>query len=120
MPLSPDQEQLLAPLVPDPKRTLARFMGNENLYLKFLKKFPDDPNMGRLAAALEADDWDGVESTAHALKGVTANLGLDPLCARYQALMDAVRKQAFADAPALLEAAQADYAQACAILARLA
>ena len=35
---------------------LERFMGNDALLERFLKKFPDDPNYGKLRAAIENQD----------------------------------------------------------------
>lgn len=59
--------------------TLERFMGNEALYMKFIMKFLDDKNFGDIMEKLEKSDYEGAFNGAHALKGVTANLGLDPI-----------------------------------------
>lgn len=59
--------------------TLERFVGNENLYFKCLGKFIDDNNYQNLKQAIvDGNVLDAFES-AHALKGVAANLGLSDL-----------------------------------------
>ncbi len=59
--------------------TLKRFMGNEALYMKFIMKFLDDKNFEGIKSNLEKNDFEGAYVSAHTLKGVTANLGLNPV-----------------------------------------
>lgn len=63
----------------DVDTTLKRFMGNEALYMKFIMKFLDDKNFAGIKENLEKKDYEGAYVSAHTLKGVTANLGLDPV-----------------------------------------
>ena len=63
----------------DVEHSLERFCGNEALYLRFIQKFPQDPNFGLLADALKASDYQNALTYAHTLKGVSANLGIDEL-----------------------------------------
>lgn len=63
----------------DVENTVRRFMGNEAMYEKFLKKFADNSNYSGLAESLEAGDYEEAFKCAHTLKGVSANLGLDPI-----------------------------------------
>ena len=58
---------------------LARFMNNEALLDKFLRKFLQDPNYHALDAALQDGDTDAAFRAAHTLKGVAGNLSIDPL-----------------------------------------
>lgn len=58
---------------------LQRMMGNECLIRKFLKKFIQDGTYEELKQAMELKDCDGVFRAAHTLKGITGNLGLEPL-----------------------------------------
>lgn len=60
-------------------KTLPRFMGDENFYKKFLKKFADDFNIGELKKELDEADFDASIVTVHTLKGITANLGIESL-----------------------------------------
>lgn len=63
----------------DVDRTLERMMGDEALYLKYLRKLPENPNITRLREAVDADDAEKAEMEAHTLKGMALNLGLVPL-----------------------------------------
>ena len=55
---------------------LGRFMGNEDLIAKFMIKFLSDKNMGELTKDLEEGNVTEAFKAVHALKGVSANLGL--------------------------------------------
>ena len=43
------------------------------------KKFPEEPTMTIFMEAMDKQDWDEAFATAHALKGLTGNLGFVPL-----------------------------------------
>ena len=59
--------------------TMARFMGNEAMYIKFLDMLFKDDNLEKLGEALEKQDYEEAFSAAHTLKGVVGNMGLTPL-----------------------------------------
>lgn len=59
--------------------TMARFINNEEMYMKFLDKFFEDDSISRLHTALEGNDLKGAFEAAHTLKGVAGNMGLTPL-----------------------------------------
>lgn len=63
----------------DVETTVRRFMGNEAMYEKFLKKLLDNPNFDNLNVNMEAKNYEEAYKDAHTLKGVAANLGLDPV-----------------------------------------
>ena len=75
----------------DVEATLRRFMGNEGMYLRFLKMFPSDPNYENLGKNLEAGDYGEAFKCAHTLKGVSANLGLEPVQNAVSGLVEALR-----------------------------
>lgn len=75
----------------DMEKTLARFLNKEDFYQKFLLKFPSDPNFEALEKAIAEKDMEGIERAAHTLKGVSANLGLDPAAAVFNEMVWAVR-----------------------------
>lgn len=58
---------------------LNRFLNNEELYKKFLFKFPDQINIEDLRDKIYNEQYEELISIAHVLKGVTGNLGLTPL-----------------------------------------
>jgi len=88
----------------DYEDTMRRFMGNIDMYLKFLNKLPADDNMSRLGEAVSAGDLDRAFEAAHTLKGVSGNLGLKPL---YEAVSQIVeplrRKESRDDYPMLVQ-----------------
>lgn len=59
--------------------TVDRLMGDRELYVQYLLKLPEDPNMPALVRAVEQKDKDGALRAVHTLKGVALNLGLLPL-----------------------------------------
>ena len=81
----------------DVEGTLHRFMGNEALYSKFLLKFGDDTNYAKLVESLDQGNYEEAFKYAHTLKGVSANLGLDPVCKPVSALTELLRGKAAAD-----------------------
>lgn len=65
----------------DVDTTIKRFMGNEALYMKFIMKYLDDKSFEGIAECMASGDYEEVFKHVHTLKGVTANLGLDPITA---------------------------------------
>lgn len=61
------------------EETMERFLHSEGMYCKLLNLFFEDESLKNLEAALAASDWKGAFEAAHALKGVTGNMGLAPL-----------------------------------------
>ena len=72
-------KQRLAENGADVDGAIRRFMGNEALYSKFLGKFKDDASYENLLVSLDKEDFEEAFKCAHTLKGVSANLGLDPI-----------------------------------------
>lgn len=63
----------------DVENSLKRFMGNRGLYEKFLLKFPSDQNMSNLRECMKNQNYEEAFKCVHTLKGVSANLGLNPI-----------------------------------------
>ncbi len=63
----------------DVKSTLDRFMGKQELYEKFLKKFAHSTDCTCLIENLKMEDYGEAFRSAHTLKGVAGNLGLVPI-----------------------------------------
>lgn len=55
---------------------MQRFMNNEQLWIKFLKKFKADTSFGDLERAMEEKDSTRAFEASHTLKGITGNLAL--------------------------------------------
>lgn len=72
-------QQLLAKAGIDYEQGLERFLGNEGLYLSFLKKFLNDGSAQAFQEAMTADDLKKAEKDVHTLKGTAGNLSLTKL-----------------------------------------
>lgn len=95
----------------DQAKTIERFAGNEQMYVRFLKKIGTDQTFGQIrsAAAEEPADLEQLEKSAHTLKGVALNLGLDRLGNACQELVTAAREKRTAEIPELYSACRAEY-----------
>ncbi|MDR0220002.1 MAG: Hpt domain-containing protein [Lachnospiraceae bacterium] len=85
----------IAPLIDlQLEQSLSLFMGKEDMYVKYLKKFPDNVRklMPGLEEAVAAGDSTGIETAAHSIKGVAANLGLKQVSDPGAALMLDIRE----------------------------
>lgn len=82
---------------------LQRFMGNSALYEKMLKKLPKVVEDSPVLPLVRARDYEAATSNAHALKGVTGNLSLDPLYEKYTLMVDLFRAGKNDEAAALLD-----------------
>lgn len=56
---------------------LARFVGNERLFLDFLIKFPKDKSFESMVGEIQNGNCEEAFKAAHTLKGVAGNLSLD-------------------------------------------
>ncbi len=63
----------------DVEGALKRLAGDEDLYCSLLAQFLVDHTMNSLSVAIRDQDIEAAVTAAHALKGLTANLGLIPL-----------------------------------------
>lgn len=63
----------------DVEDALGRFMGNEMLFSRFLKKFTEDANYEKLSQAIAAKDAEAAVAASHTLKGVCGNLSMTKL-----------------------------------------
>lgn len=68
-----------------------RFMGTEELYVRFLKKLLVDTNYVQLKEAVQLGDLKNIEMKAHTLKGVCATLGLTELSSKFSRIVEMVR-----------------------------
>ena len=95
---------------------LGRFMGNEMLLERFLKKFLDDVNFSLLKEAVGRQDHEEELKVSHTLKGVCGNLsisGLYDLVTRQVALM---REDRWEEAEALMPEIEKAYETAAAAI----
>lgn len=74
-----------------------RFLGNEQMYQKFLKKLLEDTCYEQIVQGLAKQSAADVFSAAHTLKGVAANLGITPVQQLASHITEATRDKADAD-----------------------
>jgi len=73
----------------DTQSALERFLGKEELYLKFIRKFLDDKSFEDLKGFIGEEDYENALKSVHTLKGVSGNLGFTAL---YDVASDMVNK----------------------------
>ncbi|MDD2956669.1 MAG: Hpt domain-containing protein [Oscillospiraceae bacterium] len=66
---------------------IARFSGHAEIYEKYLKRFPSDPEFSNLRSAMAGKDYEAAFRSAHTLKGMVGNLSIKRL---YASLYDFV------------------------------
>ena len=70
---------------------LARFMGKQAIYEKYLRKLPEDAHMKAAWTALEQQDEAELLEQVHAIKGLTATLGITGLFEQSAAIVALLR-----------------------------
>lgn len=104
-------EQVAAELKIDLNVELARYTGNQRLYVKFLKEFPQDTSFYQLKQAMGERKREEIERSALALKQKAFRLGLEELYQASSAVVNAVRSQEPQQLPALFQETRAVYAR---------
>ncbi|MEG0145577.1 MAG: Hpt domain-containing protein [Clostridia bacterium] len=84
----------------DVRGGLARFAGNEALYLKFLYRFPDEATLSKFEKAMRENDYEAALREIHTFKGVAGNLGLDGLYTIAQKIQQMLQASAYDQAAA--------------------
>lgn len=107
--------QLIAAGV-DVDEVLLRFMGNEDLMMKFLLRFPEEPSFSQMKKAMEQGDAAGAFAAAHTLKGVVGNLSMKSLYQQVSALVEDLRNGDLAEASKKMKDFDAQYQYTVAIL----
>lgn len=77
----------------DVEGTLSRFMDNDELYTKFLLRFPDEDRMTPIRDAISAGNYEALLAAAHKMKGSSANLGMTRLSEKAAKIVSKVRAE---------------------------
>ena len=94
---------------------VTRCMGKEDFYLMLVSKAVDDKRLTALEAQLREKDFAAAFETAHALKGMYANLSLDPLTKPVSEMTELLRNGTDTDYTMLLEEAKSQFEKLCSL-----
>lgn len=112
-------EDLKGKIEIDVEGSLARFAGMESMYIKFLKKLPEDENYQKLKEAVDGQNNEEIEVSAHTLKGISGNLGLTGIYDKSSRIVSAVREHWEQEIPGLMEELSAEMEKACELIRAL-
>lgn len=87
----------------NPDSAIERFMGNESLYIRMLKKFLDDKTFVSLIEAVSAKDGKTALESSHTLKGICGNLSIDCLYALFSDQVALMRANKWDEAYAMMD-----------------
>ncbi|MCR4889775.1 MAG: Hpt domain-containing protein [Ruminococcus sp.] len=94
---------------------ISRCMGKEDFYLMLVGKVINDKRLTALESQLKEKDLTAAFETAHALKGMYANLSLDPLTRPVSEMTELLRSRTDTDYTALLEEAKSQFEKLCSL-----
>ncbi len=100
---------------------IEKFMDSEAMFLKYFKKFfgAADSVVEELAAAIAAEDHSAIENRAHALKGLSGNIGLYDVFIPARKIVDDVRAGRYGTNKADFDTLHAAYMKARAVSDKL-
>ena len=90
---------------------LTRCMNNESFYLMLVNKVLNDDKFDRLEQEIKNKNLDAAFEIAHALKGMYANLSLDPITKPVVEMTELLRTRSDMDYSDLLKEAQSQFAK---------
>lgn len=94
--------QALENMQVDIGETVGRLMNNEELYLRFVRRYAGDKNFANGKKCYLEQNYNDMERYFHAMKGVTATLGILMVSSRAEKLVNAIRAQNYDAIPPLL------------------
>lgn len=100
----------------DVEEALERFMGNENMLERYLKRFLEEKSYAALAQAGKNRDQAAALASAHTLKSVCGTLGCHDMQAMVLEQEKLMRAGQWDEAWAMLPALDAEYERICAVL----
>lgn len=69
----------------DVDTAVERLMGNDNMYLEFIKRLPEELNLAAIREAMVQQDGETFHFYLHGLKGFASNLGITEIADAAQA-----------------------------------
>lgn len=95
---------------------LERFMDDKEMYLKYVKGFPEEPTMGKLTQNVADKDYEAAEKSVHALKGILNNLGFMPFADAAIDMLEELRDNNIEDALEAFEDVKKQYKIYCDVI----
>ena len=95
---------------------LDRFMDDEEMYLKYVLDFPEEPTMDKLVDAVANQDYEQAEKSVHALKGIVINLGFTPLADASMDMLEELRDENIDSALDAYEDVKTEYDRFCKVI----
>lgn len=99
----------------DVEEGLARCMNMQDFYIMLVGKVLEDNRLPLLEEQIGAGDLAAAFETAHALKGMYANLSLTPLTKPVSEITELLRSKTETDYSALLAEAKAQFEALCSL-----
>lgn len=99
----------------DVEEGLARCMNMQDFYIMLVGKVLEDNRLPLLEEQIGAGDLTAAFETAHALKGMYANLSLTPLTKPVSEITELLRSKTETDYSALLAEAKAQFEALCSL-----
>ncbi len=81
----------------DTEGALARFMEDEELFAVCFSTFMEDTCVANLQTSLQKKDYVAAYESAHALKGVSGNMGLSPIYRATSHVAESLRRKDYRD-----------------------
>lgn len=103
----------------DVESAIERFMGNEMLYMKYIKRFKEDENYEKLCQAFAEEDCESAFVAAHTLKGVCGNLSIKELENLLQNQVELLRNGNIKEAQKMMGNIQNSYSRIITVLKEL-
>ncbi|MCL2054101.1 MAG: Hpt domain-containing protein [Oscillospiraceae bacterium] len=103
----------LRPLDVDIDGTLSRFVENEELYEKFLRRYPDDGLLPPIMEAFENKDEEALLKTLHKMKGTSMNLGINRISEQCKDIATVIRGKEKIDLTPFIEKLKGDFNEVC-------
>lgn len=113
-----NKKERLAEAGIDVENALERFMGNEGLLERFLKKFLNDQNFSKLTVAIGEKKEQEALAASHTLKGVCGNLSMGRLYGLATEQVNLFRAGRWQEAADLMPQMSAEYETICETLRR--
>ena len=101
----------------DVEGTISRFADNDELYVKFLIRYPEEDKITPVREAFAAGDYSSLNKAAHKLKGVSVNLGMNPLAEKAEKVETKAKNMNTDGLEADVAAVSAEYDLVCGIIA---